>query len=113
LDILGKTRLSSSKPVETPTNPNVKLRVNQRKLLSNPENIVTWLASWIISPSLSISFEVSVVGQFMTDPCHPHWEAILQVVNYLNAHLDQVEAFTASYWNFNFSYHTWCGGMEF
>lgn len=45
LDILGKTRLSSSKPAETPTDTNLKLHVNQGKLLSNPENIVTWLAS--------------------------------------------------------------------
>ena len=56
---------------------------------------------------------MSVVSQYMTDPRHPHWEAILQAVKYLKAHLDRVEAFTASYWNFKFTYHTRCGGMEF
>ena len=79
LDILEETSLLGSKPVETPMDSNVKLYEDYGELLSNPNRYHRLVGKLnylkIIRPN--ISFAVSVVSQYMKDPCLPHWEAVI------------------------------------
>ena len=88
LDILEETGLLGSKPMETPTDPNVKFYEDQRELLSNPEryNRLVGKLNYLTITRLDISFAVSVLSQFMKDPHLPHWEAVIRIVRYLKAH---------------------------
>ena len=67
---------------------NVKLYEDQGELLSNPNRYHRLVGKLnylkIIRPN--ISFAVSVVSQYMKDPCLPHWEAVIRIVRYLKAH---------------------------
>ena len=79
LDILEETSLLGSKPVETPMDSNVKLYEDQGELLSNPKRYHRLVGKLnylkIIRPD--ISFAVSIVSQYMKDPCLPHWEVVI------------------------------------
>ena len=91
LDILEEIGLLGSKPVETPMDPNVKLYEDQGGLLSNPERYrcLVGKLNYLTITRPDISFAISVLSQFRKDPCLPHWEAVIQFVRYLKAHLDR------------------------
>ena len=88
LDILEETGLLGSKPVETPMDPNVKLYEDQGELLSNPERYCRLVSklNYLTITRPDISFAVSVLSQYMKDPCVPHWEIVIWIVRYLKAH---------------------------
>lgn len=111
LDILEDTGLLGARPVETPMDPNVKLCVDQRELLHNPNQYrrLVGKLNYLTITRPDISFAISLVSQFMPAPHHPHWEAFLRIVKYLKLHPGwgllyrtcghlRVEAFTDSDW---------------
>ena len=110
LDILEETGLLGSKPMETPMDPNVKLYEDQGELLSNLERYrLVGKLNYLTITRLNISFEVSVLSQFMKDPRLPHQEAVIRIVRYPKAHPSRgllykanghlwVEAYTDADW---------------
>ena len=88
LDILEDIGLMVAKPVETPMNPNVRLCVDQGKLLSSPNNYrkLVRKLNYLTITRPNIAFVVSVVSQFMSAPRSTHMEATLRIVRYLKTH---------------------------
>lgn len=82
LDILEETDLLGTRPVETPLDPNVKLRADQRELLSKPDqyHCLVGKLNYLAITRPDILFAVSIVSKFMSAPCLPHWEAVLRIV---------------------------------
>ena len=111
LDILEKIGLLGYKPVENPMDPNVKLYEDREELLSNLERYrhLVGKLNYLTITRPNISFAISVLSQYMKDPCLPHWEAVIRIVRYLKSHLGygllykanghlEIEAYTNANW---------------
>ena len=97
--------------MKTPMDTNVKLYEDQGQLLSNTERYrrLVGKLNYLTITHPNVSFAVSVLSQYMRDPCLPQWEAVIRIVRYLklhpgrgllykaNGHL-QVEAYTDVDW---------------
>nr|KYP52253.1 hypothetical protein KK1_025857 [Cajanus cajan] len=61
----------SSKPVDTPMDPNAKLQLSQGEPFLDPERYrrLVGKLNWLTVTRLDISFAVSVVRQFLNSPC--------------------------------------------
>ena len=85
LDILEETGMLDCKPIDTPTDPNVKLVPGQGEPLRNPggyRRLVGRLNYLTISRP-DISFPMSVVSQFLQSPCDRHWDAVIHILHYI------------------------------
>ena len=85
LDILTDTDMLDCKPVDTPTDPNVKLVPGQGEPLQNPRRYRRLIdkLNYLTSTRLDISFLVSAVSQFLQSPCDSHWDATIHILHYV------------------------------
>ena len=86
LDLLNKTGMSGCRPVDTPIDPNVKLREDK----GEPEDTTRYqkLVGKLIYLSHTcpnIAFAVSLVSQFMHSPQKEHLEATYRILRYLKS----------------------------
>ena len=74
--------------MKTPMDTNVKLYEDQGQLLSNTERYrrLVGKLNYLTITHPNVSFAVSVLSQYMRDPCLPHWEAVIRIVRYLKLH---------------------------
>ena len=89
LDIHDETKLMGSKLVDTPMNPNVRLCVDQKELMTNPDSYRRSVEklNYLTITRPYISFAVSVVSQFMSAHRTSHWVVAPSIIKYLKAHL--------------------------
>ena len=87
LDILEKTGLMNSKPVETPMDPNIKLLPKQGEHFSDLEQYrrLVGKLNYLIVTRPDISFVVSVVSQFLNFPCEEHWNVVIRILKYIKS----------------------------
>jgi len=85
LDILEETWMLDYKPVDTPMDPNVKRLKNQGELYLDPGRYMRLVGklNYLTMTSPNISFEVSVVSQFLDSPCNSHWNYVVQILRYI------------------------------
>jgi uncharacterized membrane protein YgcG len=85
LDILQDTGYLGSKPVATPMESNLKLMPDEGDFIDDPD-IYRRLVGKLIYLTITrpdISYAVSVVSQFMTNPRVPHMNAVIRILKYL------------------------------
>lgn len=73
LDLLTKTGMFGSKPVDTPIDPNTKLIVDQGELLDNLE----------MCKRLVGCVATSTDSQVLDSPQTSHWEVVIRILLYL------------------------------
>ena len=79
------------KPINTPMDPNVKLKPSQGELLRDLgryRRLVSKLNYLTISRP-DISFPVSVVSQFLQSPCDSHWDVAVRILHYVKGNPSQ------------------------
>ncbi|CAN1150187.1 Copia protein [Linum perenne] len=111
LDMLEEVGLTNCKPIDTPMEPNLRLRpssAEEVKDLGRYQKIVGKLI-YLSHTRPDISFAVSMVSQFMHSPGPMHFEAVYRIIRYLKGtpgsgimykrreHL-QIEAYTDADW---------------
>jgi len=75
-----------SKPLDSPMEQGVKLVADGEEILNYFERyrrLVDKL-NYLIVTRLDIAFLVSVVSQFLSSPHTSHWDAVIQILRYLN-----------------------------
>jgi hypothetical protein len=85
LDILQDTGYLGSKPVATPMELNLKLMPDEGDFVDDPDTYRR-LVSKLIYLTITqpdISYAVSIVSQFMTNPRVPHMNAVIRILKYL------------------------------
>nr|GEW65943.1 hypothetical protein VITISV_030863 [Tanacetum cinerariifolium] len=89
LDLLDDASQIEAKPYDEPMIPKLKLRSEDGRLLHNPEKYrqVVRKLNYLTITHPNIAFPVSVVSQFLTAPRTSHWDAITQILGYLNGTL--------------------------
>ena len=89
MDILEEIRLTNSKSVETPMDPNVKLLPRQGEPFSDPKKYKRLVGklNYLTVTHPDISFVVSVVSQFLNSPCVDHWNAVIRILKYIKGSL--------------------------
>ncbi|GAV76371.1 LOW QUALITY PROTEIN: hypothetical protein CFOL_v3_19846, partial [Cephalotus follicularis] len=85
LDIVRDTSLMGAKPVDTPTDSNVKFDNEKGDLTHEHVKYRRFVGklNYLTITSPDISFAVGVVSQFMSAPRKPYWDAVLRIVKYL------------------------------
>ena len=65
--------------------PNVKLLLKQEEPLSDPEKYKRLVGklNFLTDIRPDISFEVSVVSQFLNSPCEDYWNVIIHTLKYI------------------------------
>uniref|UniRef100_A0A2N9FPR9 Integrase catalytic domain-containing protein n=1 Tax=Fagus sylvatica TaxID=28930 RepID=A0A2N9FPR9_FAGSY len=85
LNILQDTGYLGSKPIATPMEPNLKLMPDEGDFVDDP-NTYRRLVGKLIYLTITrpdISYAVSIVSQFMTNPRVPHMNAVIRILKYL------------------------------
>ena len=93
VSLMEKFRLTNAKPVNTPMEPNVAYSNQQLLLTSNqvarmqgvPYSKGIGSILWpgvVLRPD--ITYTVRILSQFIKNPGQSHWEALKQVIMYLN-----------------------------
>ncbi|XP_076949068.1 uncharacterized protein LOC143621587 [Bidens hawaiensis] len=87
LDMLTECGLLGCKPVDTPMLPTKKLLPKEGDPMKDPERYrrLVGKLNYLTVTRPDISFSVSVLSQFMAEPCTSHWDAALRVLRYLKA----------------------------
>ena len=82
---MEETCLIDCKPVDTPTDPNVKLLTNQGEPYYDPGRYrrLVGKLNYLTLTRPDISFPVSVVSQFLNSPCVNHWNAVVRILKYI------------------------------
>jgi hypothetical protein len=85
LDILQDTGYLGSKPVATPMEPNLKLMPDKGDFVDDSDTYRRLMGKliYLTIPRPDISYAVSIVSQFMTNPQLPHMNAIICILKYL------------------------------
>uniref|UniRef100_A0A2N9EKK0 Integrase catalytic domain-containing protein n=1 Tax=Fagus sylvatica TaxID=28930 RepID=A0A2N9EKK0_FAGSY len=85
LDILQDTSYLGSKPVATPMEPNLKLMPDKGDFVDDPDTYRRLVGKLIYLTITwpDISYAVSIVSQFMTNPRVPHMNAVIRILKYL------------------------------
>jgi hypothetical protein len=85
LDILQDTGYLGSKPVATPMEPNLKLMPDEGDFVDDPDTYRRLVGKLIYLTITwpDISYAVSIVSQFMTNPRVPHMNAVIRILKYL------------------------------
>ncbi|MCO5552984.1 hypothetical protein L7F22_006504 [Adiantum nelumboides] len=111
LDMLMKYGMAECKPISTPFDQNLKLRIDEGEVLDDVtmyRRIVGSLIYMTISWQ-DLSYAVGLVSQFMQLPRKPHLDAVRRIMRYVRATLDyalfydadtqvQVHGYTDSDW---------------
>lgn len=73
------------KPIENPMDPNIKLVPGQGEPLEDPGRYQRLFCklNYLTITRLNISSVVSVVSQFLQDPCKDHWDAVICILRYI------------------------------
>jgi len=85
LDILEEIGMLECKLVDAPMDPNVKLLQNQGEPYPDQgkyRRLVRKL-NYLTMTRLDISFDGSVVSQFLNSPCDSHWNAVVRILRYI------------------------------
>uniref|UniRef100_A0A2N9E4Z4 Integrase catalytic domain-containing protein n=1 Tax=Fagus sylvatica TaxID=28930 RepID=A0A2N9E4Z4_FAGSY len=85
LDILQDTGYLGSKPVATPMEPNLKLMPDKGDFVDDPDTYRRLVGKliYLTITRPDISYAVSIVSQFMTNPRVPHMNAVIRILKYL------------------------------
>jgi hypothetical protein len=85
LDILQDTGYLGSKPVATPMEPNLKLMPDEGDFVDDPDTYRRLVGKliYLTITRPNISYAVSIVSQFMTNPRVPHMNAVIRILKYL------------------------------
>jgi transposase InsO family protein len=85
LDILQDTGYLGSKPVSTPMEPNLKLMPDEGDFVDDPDTYRRLVGKliYLTITRPDISYAVSIVSQFMTNPRVPHMNAVIRILKYL------------------------------
>jgi hypothetical protein len=85
LDILQDTGYLGSKPVATPMESNLKLMPDEGEFIDDPDTYRRLVGKliYLTITRPDISYAVSVVSQFMTNPRVPHMNAVIRILKYL------------------------------
>uniref|UniRef100_A0A2N9EUP8 Integrase catalytic domain-containing protein n=1 Tax=Fagus sylvatica TaxID=28930 RepID=A0A2N9EUP8_FAGSY len=85
LDILQDTGYLGSKPVATPMESNLKLMPDEGDFIDDPDTYRRLVGKliYLTITRPDISYAVSVVSQFMTNPRVPHMNAVIRILKYL------------------------------
>ncbi|MCO5560265.1 hypothetical protein L7F22_013876 [Adiantum nelumboides] len=111
LDMLMKYGMVDCKPIFTPLDQNLKLRIDEREILDDAtmyRRIVGNLIYMMISRP-DLNYAVGLVSEFMQLPRKPHLDAVRRILRYVRATLDyalfydagtqvQVQSYTDSDW---------------
>lgn len=86
LDLLNETEMSGYRPVDTPIDPNVKLREDKGEPVDTTQyqKLVGKLI-YLSHTCPDIAFAVSLVSQFMHSPQKEHLEATYRILRYLKS----------------------------
>ncbi|GAV57180.1 hypothetical protein CFOL_v3_00718 [Cephalotus follicularis] len=84
-DLLDETGMLGSKPLDTPTDPNLKLVVDDGDVLEDPDKyrILVGKLNYLSVTRTNIAFPVSVVSQFLSSPWSSHWDAAIRILRYI------------------------------
>uniref|UniRef100_A0A2N9GSX8 Integrase catalytic domain-containing protein n=1 Tax=Fagus sylvatica TaxID=28930 RepID=A0A2N9GSX8_FAGSY len=85
LDILQDTGYLGSKPVATPMEPNLKLMPDEGDFVDDPDTYRRLVGKliYLTITRPDISYAVSIVSQFITNPRVPHMNAVIRILKYL------------------------------
>ncbi|KAM3291620.1 putative mitochondrial protein like [Capsicum chacoense] len=85
LDILEESCMLNCKPIDTPMDPNIKLVPGQGEPLKDPGRYrrLVGKLNYLTITRPDISLAVSVVSQFLQDPCKDHWDAVIRILKYI------------------------------
>jgi len=85
LDLLKETGMIGCKPVETPMDPNTKLgaQTNGGAIDKGRYQRLVGKLIYLAHTRPDIGFAVSVVSQFLNNPCEAHLEAVYRILRYL------------------------------
>uniref|UniRef100_A0A2N9HL42 Integrase catalytic domain-containing protein n=1 Tax=Fagus sylvatica TaxID=28930 RepID=A0A2N9HL42_FAGSY len=85
LDILQDTGYLGSKPVATPMELNLKLMPDEGDFVDDPDTYRRLVGKliYLTITRPDISYAVSIVSQFMTNPRVPHMNAVIRILKYL------------------------------
>ncbi|MCO5604914.1 hypothetical protein L7F22_059089 [Adiantum nelumboides] len=88
--MLMKYGMADCKPISTPLNQNLKLRINEGEVLDDATMYRRIVGSLIyITISLpDLSYAIGLVGQFMQLPRKPHLDAVRHILRHARATLD-------------------------
>ncbi|MCO5613425.1 hypothetical protein L7F22_067701 [Adiantum nelumboides] len=90
LDMLMKYRMADCKPILTPLDQNLKLRIDEGEVLDDAtmyHRIVGSLIYMTISQP-DLSYAIGLVSQFMQLPRKPHLDSVRRIMRYVRATLD-------------------------
>ncbi|XXG59644.1 hypothetical protein AAC387_Pa04g1693 [Persea americana] len=84
-DLIDLAGQKDATPMDTPLEVNVKLRKDDRDLLSDPTSYRRLVESlvYLTITRPNISYAVNVVSQFMTAPQHHHLVAVKRIIRYI------------------------------
>ena len=73
------------KLVDTPMDPNVKLKPRQGDPQRDPKRYrrLVGKLNYLTITQPDISFPVNVVSQFLQSPCDNHWDAVVHILHYI------------------------------
>jgi len=107
LDILHEASLLGSKPFTFPMEQNHKLALDDSAILDNPgayRRLVGRLIYLTITRP-NICYSVHILSQFMHQPHHGHWAAVIRVLRYLKSATGQGIFLPLK---FDLQLHTYC-----
>ncbi|XP_024023550.1 uncharacterized protein LOC112092229 [Morus notabilis] len=89
LDLLQETGMSGCRPVETPMDPNTKLkpRTEEKPVDKGQYQRLVGRLIYLTHTRPNISFAVSHVSQFLNNPSKDHMEAVTRILMYLKKDL--------------------------
>ncbi|CAN1170240.1 Retrovirus-related Pol polyprotein from transposon TNT 1-94 [Linum perenne] len=85
IDLLEETGMMDCRPVDTPMDANLKLRVCAKEEVKNQERYQRLVGKliYLAHTRPDIAFAVSVVSQFMHAPGAAHFDAVYRIIRYL------------------------------
>ncbi|GAV82315.1 hypothetical protein CFOL_v3_25767 [Cephalotus follicularis] len=113
LDQLDETRMLSSKPLDTPMDPNQMLMVDDGDVLEDPEKYrrLVGKLNYLTVTRPDITFPVSGVSQFLSSPRSSHCDAVIRILRYLKGSSGRLLLYCdhGHHWVEGFSDADWAG----
>ncbi|GKV32598.1 hypothetical protein SLEP1_g41192 [Rubroshorea leprosula] len=87
--LVSKAKLSDSRSVFTPLEPNVKLTPMDGSPLSDPTRYWQLIGSlvYLTTTCPNKAYAVHIVSQFMATSCSTHYASVLRIIRYVNGTL--------------------------
>jgi Reverse transcriptase (RNA-dependent DNA polymerase) len=91
LDLLAETGVVDCKPISTPMEQNLKLRINSEHSKINKERCQRLIGKLIYLSHTrpDIAYAVGIISQFMHNPSEDHMGAIICILRYLKGSPDK------------------------